>query len=84
MTDFYNREWLRKYQVNDVKTVAEFLARYYKKDRYTGRGEEYAAGLLASYQDDFNTLGVCWASHHDNVTGEIVAFFNEDFKEVLQ
>jgi hypothetical protein len=63
------------YRVNDVDTVAEFLARYYKPERYTGRGEEYAAGLLASYQANYDRDGFTFISRHDSKTGEIVALF---------
>lgn len=70
-------------KVTDVKTVAEFLDRYYRKDRYTGRGEEYAAVLLKSHEDDFKEWGVDWISKHESLTGEVVAFYGceEQFKE---
>lgn len=61
--------------VTDVRTVEEFLARYYKPDRYTGRGEEYAAILLASHQEHCNRQGYDFISHHDSVTGRVVAFY---------
>lgn len=65
----------RQYTVTDVATVAEFLRRYYKPDRYTGRGAEYAAVLLASHQADFDRDGFDIISHHDSVTGQVVAFY---------
>lgn len=35
----------------EANSVADFLARYYKPERYTGRGEDYAACLLASHEE---------------------------------
>ena len=58
-----------------ASSVADCLERYYKPDRYHGRGAEYAATLLASYEADFARDGYVIISHHDNVTGKIVAFF---------
>jgi hypothetical protein len=66
----------RKYQV-PAESVADFLARYYRADRYTGRGEDYAAVLLASYTREASEDGVCAISHHDSRTGEIVAWYPE-------
>ena len=34
--------------VSDVSSVEEFLKRYYKKDRYDGRGLEYAQLILVN------------------------------------
>jgi len=65
-------------KVTDVKTVAEFLDRYYRKDRYIGRGEDYAAYLLKSNEDDFKAYGVDWISRHDSLTGEVVAFYGDE------
>lgn len=66
----------RQYQVNDVETVEAFLNRYYRPDRYTGRGDDYAASLLASYRHEFVERGFVFISHHDSVTGRTVAFFD--------
>lgn len=68
-------ETFLKYKVSDVSSVAEFLDRYYKKDRYTGRGQEYAAGLLKTYEGEFKKDGYTFISHHDSVTGKVVAFY---------
>lgn len=56
-------------------SVQDFLARYYKAERYTGRGEEYAQGLLASYQKEFETEGYVFISRHDSNTGKSVSFY---------
>lgn len=59
----------------EAASVADFLDRYYRPDRYRGRGEEYAAGLLASHQQDFAKHGYDLISRHDSVTGQAVAYF---------
>ena len=64
----------RQYQVQ-AASVEDFLARYYKPGRYTGRGEEYAAGLLSSYQEEFDEKGWTFISHHDSVTGRVVSYY---------
>lgn len=65
----------RRYQVHDCRDVAEFLARYYRPDRYTGRGKEYAAALLESYTQEYADRGFVFISRHDSVTGRIVSLF---------
>lgn len=64
-------------RVKDVKTVRGFLKKYYKLDRYIGRGEEYAATLLTHYLQDFKMDGFVVISHHDSVTGKVVALYKE-------
>lgn len=58
-----------KYAV-EADSVADFLVRYYRRERYTDT-------LLASYEEEFNELGICWISHHDNVTGDVVSFLGK-------
>jgi hypothetical protein len=55
----------------EAESVADFLQRYYKPARLAG----HEAGLLASYQRDFDDEGFCFISCHDSVTGEYVAYF---------
>jgi hypothetical protein len=64
----------RKYKV-EASSVADFLSRYYKPERYTGRGPEYAAVLLADHQADFENTGFDIISNHDSVTGNCVAYY---------
>lgn len=61
-------------------SVEDFLSRYYKADRYTGRGEEYAAVLLDSCRADYEKFGVCWCSHFDSVNGQVCAFYGPNTK----
>ncbi len=60
--------------VTDVSTVKEFLDKYYRPDRYTGRGAEYAAVLVKSHEDNCKRWGYDLISHHDSKTGEVVYF----------
>jgi len=66
----------------EAKSVEDFLARFYKPTRYTGRGEEYAAGLLASYEAEFERNGSTFISCHDSVTGNYVSFYGVEKKEM--
>lgn len=68
----------KKHNVTNVKDVSEFLDTYYKPDRYKGRGAEYATYLLASKEKDFLDDGVTIISHHDSVTGLVVAFYGDN------
>ena len=61
-----------------AESVADFLDRFYRPDRYRGRGEEYAAVLLASHIRDFEANGYDIISRHDSVTGQVVAFFGDN------
>lgn len=63
------------YRVADVASVEDFLARYYRPERYTGRGEQYATGLLASYRRELNERGHVFISRHDSVTARVVSYF---------
>jgi len=65
----------RKYQVTDVATVEQFLDRYYKPDRFRGRGAGYAAALIASHTATLDRDGVDIISHHDSRSGEVVSFY---------
>ena len=62
-------------KVTDVKTVTEFLDRYYRHDKYKGRGDEYATILLKHHEEDFKKFGVDWISKHDSLTGSVVSFY---------
>ena len=56
-------------KIGEAITVAEYLDRYYKPNRYKGRGEEYEKVLLKSYTKEFEENGWCGTSRHDNVVG---------------
>jgi hypothetical protein len=65
------------HKATGIETVAQFLDRFYKPDRYTGRGPDYAATLLASHEDDFIKDGYDLISHFDSMTGETVVFIGQ-------
>lgn len=55
--------------------IANFLETYYRHDRYKGRGEEYAASLLASTQERFEQYGHTLISRHDSTLGQAVWYY---------
>ena len=63
----------------EAASVADFMARWYKTDRYTGRNkttgwdDDYASGLLASYEAAFAKDGYISIGEHESVTGRIVS-----------
>ena len=56
-------------------SIGEFLSRYYRRDRYQGRGEEYAAAVLSSAQEYFEQRGHTLISRHDSVLGQAVWYY---------
>ncbi len=58
--------------LEQAANIGELLEKYYKPDRYTGRGEEYAKTLLASYEKDYARQGYVLISHYDNITGRVI------------
>jgi hypothetical protein len=56
--------------VTDVRTVDEFLKKYYIKDRWTPT-------LLNSYREFYKQFGYCVISKHDCITGEAISFTPE-------
>jgi len=67
------------FEANAVEclSVEDFLERYYKPQRYHGRGAEYAAELLKDYKRKFEKNGFVFISHHDSVTGRVVSYFRK-------
>ena len=51
--------------------VQKFLEKFYKPDRYHGRGQEYAELLLNSYRKEYKKTGYILISRHDSVTGKV-------------
>lgn len=68
-------EEFKKFQVTDVKTLEEFLAKHTKYDRHFGRGEEYVKARTKSYREDIEKDGFTFMSKHESVTGQIVSFY---------
>ena len=65
------------FRQHEVKadSVGDFLDRFYKPERYKGRGEEYAERLLASYQEEIKNRGFTFIPKHDSVTGYCVSYY---------
>lgn len=63
------------HKVTDCTTVAEFCDRYYKHERYYGRGKEYADVCLKYHQKNYDELGYTMLSRHESRTGEAVTFY---------
>lgn len=58
----------------EASSVADFLSRYKKHDRFHGRGEDYIQAQIATYQADLDRDGYVFISRHDSVTGQIVVW----------
>lgn len=65
----------KKYAVSDVQTVDQLLDRYYKPERYTGRGEQYANTLRSTYCQEYDTNGYVVITAHESITGQAVALY---------
>jgi hypothetical protein len=65
------------FPIVEAASVADFLSRYYKADRYTGRGAEYVQTLRNSCERDVREKGYCCISQHDSNTGNIVFYTGE-------
>ena len=61
-------------KIVEAESVKDYLDRFYKPDRYTGRGTVYAEGLLKSYEEEYIKRGFIYTSRHDNVTGSSIAW----------
>ena len=54
-------------RIVEAKSVKDYLKRYYKKSRM-------ADTMLESYEEEYKRYGYACTSHHDNVTGEFIAW----------
>jgi len=68
-------ERFKEVAVTDCKSVEEFALKYYRPERYTGRGEEYAAVCLNGLKKAIQLSGYCFLSHHESITGEVVSYY---------
>jgi hypothetical protein len=64
----------KKYAV-ESHSIYQFMRDYYKPERYTGRGRDYAAYLLAAHHARVMEDGFTFISSHDSQTGETVAYY---------
>ena len=58
---------MEKVKIVEAESIADYLNRYYKKDRMTPT-------LQASYEAEFRNRGYICTSHHDNILGEFIAW----------
>ena len=66
--------WVLKSAVKDCDSIEEFLDKYYKHERYRGRGKEYADALLSGSKEHVGQYGYDLISRHDNVSGRTVTY----------
>lgn len=77
MVDLFTR--FKAYQV-PAASVEDFRQRYTKPERYARRGPEYVAAVLEAARADLKRFGFTIIDRHDSITGEAVAFHQEDNK----
>ena len=65
------RKWWRNIRIVEADSVEDYLNRYYKKDRMTPT-------LVETYKEELERYGYVSTSHHDNVTGEFIAWPSMD------
>jgi hypothetical protein len=58
---------MEKVKIVEAESIADYLDRYYKKDRLTPT-------LLQTYTENFTEHGYICTSHHDNILGEFIAW----------
>lgn len=64
----------KKYEVK-ANDITDFCNKYYKYDRYTGRGKEYIECCIKHHTEQLDKYGYTILSSHDNVTGDTVAYY---------
>lgn len=62
-------------------SIEDFYERYYRHDRYHGRGDDYVEAVLASGREDIAKYGVTAVSSKDSVTGATVAWIPKHSSE---
>jgi hypothetical protein len=63
--------------VTDVSGSDEFLEKYYKPERFTGRDKETEIALRSSYKEELEKEGYTYISHFDSVRGKVVVFMQQ-------
>ncbi len=59
----------------EAKSVADYLARYYKQDRLKDLDKAYGDNtLLSLYEIEYRHLGFICTSPHSSVTGQFIAW----------
>ena len=68
-------EMFKQFAVSGCQSVDEFALKYYKPERYSGRGDEYASICLNHLKEDVRLSGYCILSNFESITGDYVAFY---------
>jgi hypothetical protein len=58
----------------DAESLEDFCLRYYKPDRYMGRGQDYATAVLKSQRRDMGIFGFALINRHESITGKNVVW----------
>lgn len=56
-------------------SLDDFLERFYKHERYRGRGEDYAAAVRAQCEEELHREGFTFITRHSSVTGKTAAYY---------
>jgi hypothetical protein len=71
------RDLFAKYAV-DAPSLDAFLDKYYRHDRYKGRGDDYAAAIRKSAGEMLALHGIVWMGPYESVTGGVVSWMPND------
>lgn len=68
-----------KYEVKECSTLEEFLTKYRRVDRFTGRdgkewGLDYSKKIINSHHKELLLFGITWISPFESNTGTVVSF----------
>ena len=74
MGEYKIPKWIRRYVVEDIKSVEELLNKYSKT--FNKRTQEYHDAMLSHHIEDFEKYGYDFINHHDSTTGCCVAILN--------
>lgn len=72
--DYNQYESFKKYRV-EADSIEDFLKKYTKHNKYEEPIKGYVECRIKSFYEEFKKHGFCFITHHDSVTGEIVAYF---------
>lgn len=62
--------------INDhsIKTIKDFVKKYYKHERLGARGEDYENTVIKSHEETLEEHGIDWIGKYESVTGQAVAW----------
>ena len=65
----------KKYKVDDVKTVEEFLDKYMIQEKWNTMSQELKDNIIRSHKRDLRYFGYCVIWWINSVTGKTVSFY---------